>query len=70
MFLTIISDEYTAVKEKVKKQRENNEQDMIIDRFRYMVGKFKHRVVNVLGGKNPKQNDDYHEFLGSRKHDC
>ena len=67
MFLTIISDEYTAVKEKVKKQRENNEQDMIIDRFRYMVGKFKHRVVNVLGGKNPKTKRRLSRIFGIEK---
>ena len=42
---------------------------MIIDRFRYMVGKFKHRVVNVLGGKNPKTKRDYHEFWDRESND-
>ena len=65
MFLTIISDEYTAVKENLKK-KQNNEQDMIIDRFRYMIGKLNIALSTSLE-KNLKTKRRLSRIFGLEK---
>ena len=52
MFLTIISDEYLQVKERVTQKMEDDEIDMLMHRIRHSIGVVKHSIVNCLGGKS------------------
>ena len=54
MFLTIVSEEYLTVKERIKQKKENEEQDMIVDRLKYLIGKYKHRLLHFIGKASPK----------------
>jgi hypothetical protein len=64
MFLTIVSEEYLTVKERIKQKKENQEQDMIVDRLKYLIGKYKHRLLHFIGKASPKVKRRLSNILG------
>ena len=68
MFLTIISEQYVAVKEKMAlKMEADDEIDMLVHRIRYNVGRLKLKLTELLGGADENRKKKLRRLFGIKE---